>query len=137
MQIVSRPPACSYVLMLLEWFEEPERFILVLERPYPCMDLFDFTEELGGRVDECVARAIMLQVVLAVRHCRDRGVLHRDVKAENLLVQTDNLRIKLIDFGCGDLLRESTYRDYSGGMEYSWSIHLSMMMMVFPPKSRL
>uniref|UniRef100_A0A4W5MK73 non-specific serine/threonine protein kinase n=1 Tax=Hucho hucho TaxID=62062 RepID=A0A4W5MK73_9TELE len=118
MQIVSRPPSCCYVLGLLDWFEEAERFILVLERPYPCMDLFDFIEELGGRVDECLARIIMIQVVLAVRHCRDRGVLHRDVKAENLLVQTDNLRVKLIDFGCGDLLRESSYRDYSGTEEY-------------------
>lgn len=66
---------------------------------------------------------MLLQVVLAVRHCRDRGVLHRDVKAENLLVQTDNLRVKLIDFGCGDLLRESSYRDYSGRtqQENGWS----------------
>ncbi|KAK6310512.1 hypothetical protein J4Q44_G00185670 [Coregonus suidteri] len=118
MQIVSRPPSCCYVLGLLDWFEEAEWFILVLERPYPCMDLFDFIEELGGRVDECLARIIMIQVVLAVRHCRDRGVLHRDVKAENLLVQTDNLQVKLIDFGCGDLLRESSYRDYSGTEEY-------------------
>uniref|UniRef100_A0A674AS74 non-specific serine/threonine protein kinase n=1 Tax=Salmo trutta TaxID=8032 RepID=A0A674AS74_SALTR len=123
MQIVSRPPSCCYVLGLLDWFEEAERFILVLERPYPCMDLFDFIEELGGRVDECLARIIMIQVVLAVRHCRNRGVLHRDVKAENLLVQTDNLRVKLIDFGCGDLLRESSYRDYSGRtqQENGWS----------------
>ncbi|XP_041697729.2 serine/arginine repetitive matrix protein 2 isoform X2 [Coregonus clupeaformis] len=118
MQIVSRPPSCCYVLGLLDWFEEAEWFILVLERPYPCMDLFDFIEELGGRVDECLARIIMIQVVLAVRHCCDRGVLHRDVKAENLLVQTDNLQVKLIDFGCGDLLRESSYRDYSGTEEY-------------------
>lgn len=63
MQIVSRPPSCCYVLGLLDWFEEAERFILVVERPYPCMDLFDFIEELGGRVDECLARIIMIQVM--------------------------------------------------------------------------
>ncbi|XP_041753106.1 serine/threonine-protein kinase pim-3-like [Coregonus clupeaformis] len=118
MQIISRPPSCCYVLGLLEWFEEAEQFILVLERPYPCMDLFNFIEELGGRVDKCLARTIMIQVVLAVRHCCVRGVLHRDIKAENLLVQPDNLWVKLIDFGFGDLLRESSYRDYSGTEEY-------------------
>ena len=114
MQIVSSPPACPYVLQLLEWFQEAEQFILVLERPYPCMDLFDFIEVLGGQMDESLARAVMIQVVLAACHCRERGVLHRDVKVENLLVQTDTLGVKLIDFGCGDLLRTSSYRDYSG-----------------------
>ncbi|XP_046883114.1 serine/threonine-protein kinase pim-2-like [Hypomesus transpacificus] len=118
MQIVSHPPACPYVLQLLEWFQEAERFILVLERPYSCMDLFDFMEVLGGQMDECLARAVMIQVVLATCHCRERGVLHRDVKVENLLVQTDTLKIKLIDFGCGDLLRTSSYRDYSGTEEF-------------------
>ncbi|KAL2097652.1 hypothetical protein ACEWY4_006859 [Coilia grayii] len=118
MQLVSHPPGCPYVLQLLDWFEESNKFILVLERPFPCMDLFEFQGEFGGRLDECLARIIFLQVVHAVLHCYERGVLHRDIKPENLLVQTDTLRVKLIDFGCGDLLRDDDYQDFAGTEEY-------------------
>lgn len=114
MQIVSRPPVCEHVLELVDWFEQPKKFILVLERPTSCMDLYDYCEMMGGKLNEAMARVIMLQVVLAVRHCRDRGVIHRDIKVENLLVQTDTLNVKLIDFGCGDLLREKLFRDFAG-----------------------
>ncbi|XP_029518538.2 serine/threonine-protein kinase pim-3-like [Oncorhynchus nerka] len=119
MQIVSRPPVCEHVLELVDWFEQPRKFILVLERPTSCMDLYDYCETMGGKLNEAMARVIMLQVVLAVRHCRDRGVIHRDIKVENLLVQTDTLNVKLIDFGCGDLLREKLFRDFAGTTEFS------------------
>lgn len=127
MQMVSEPPTCEYVLELIEWFEQPNKFILILERPDPCMDLFDYTEQLGGRMDEGLAREIMQQVVLAVLHCRDRGVLHRDIKVENLLLKTDTLKVKLIDFGCGDLLKDKVYKEFAGeGMgadtECCWSV---------------
>uniref|UniRef100_A0A6Q2Z6W5 non-specific serine/threonine protein kinase n=1 Tax=Esox lucius TaxID=8010 RepID=A0A6Q2Z6W5_ESOLU len=64
---------------------------------------------------EDTARGIIKQAVLA---CRDRGYLHRDVKGENLLLQTDTLQVKLIDFGCCNLLKEDPYLEYSGTVEY-------------------
>ncbi|KAL7833502.1 hypothetical protein AOLI_G00284620 [Acnodon oligacanthus] len=39
MQIMSQPPICKNVVQLIEWFDEPQRYILILERPDPCMDL--------------------------------------------------------------------------------------------------
>ncbi|KAL0162178.1 hypothetical protein M9458_041574, partial [Cirrhinus mrigala] len=46
--------------------------------------------------------------------CCLRGVLHRDVKLENLLINRETSEVKLIDFGCGDILRMSPYRSYQG-----------------------
>ncbi|KAG9347849.1 hypothetical protein JZ751_003865 [Albula glossodonta] len=114
LEMVCRPPACSHVIQLLDWFEEPDRVILVLELPSPCLDVSKFTKQLGGYMEESLAQVIMQQVVQATKHCRDRGVLHRDIKSKNLLIQTDDLHVKLIDFGCGDLLKEAPYKQFAG-----------------------
>ncbi|XP_076839278.1 uncharacterized protein LOC143484444 [Brachyhypopomus gauderio] len=118
MKMVCRPPRCQHIVKLLDWYEYRYCFILILERPVPCMDLFGFLDLYQRQLPEPLARRIMRQVVQAVLHCRDRGVLHRDIKEENLLVNTDTLDVKLIDFGCGDLLKTEPYRRFEGTMVY-------------------
>uniref|UniRef100_A0A8C2ATE2 non-specific serine/threonine protein kinase n=1 Tax=Cyprinus carpio TaxID=7962 RepID=A0A8C2ATE2_CYPCA len=44
---VSSAPVCPSVLKLLEWFDHPGRYVLILERPDPCQDLHRFCEENG------------------------------------------------------------------------------------------
>ncbi|XP_017305929.1 probable serine/threonine-protein kinase MARK-A [Ictalurus punctatus] len=114
LRMVSRPPCCSNIVALLEWFDMPAQVVLVLERPIPCMNLKEFTKLQNGCLSEAQTRDIMLQVIQAARHCCDRGVLHRDIKAQNLLINTDTLQVKLIDFGCGDLLKDTPYKKYAG-----------------------
>ncbi|XP_062863401.1 serine/threonine-protein kinase pim-1-like isoform X2 [Trichomycterus rosablanca] len=116
MLMVSNPPRCEHVLELLEWFDTPEYYVLILERPDPCMDLLQYRG--NGPLSEPLAQVIMWQVVLAARHCCDRGVLHRDIKEENLLINWERLEVKLIDFGCGELLKSTPYKTYSGTMLY-------------------
>ncbi|XP_036439778.1 serine/threonine-protein kinase pim-2-like [Colossoma macropomum] len=118
MQIMSQPPVCKNIVQLIEWFDEPQRYILILERPDPCMDLESLLKNLGNCMDEDVARAVMVQAVKAVSQCSKRGVLHRDVKGENLLINTDTLVVKLIDFGCGDLIKKTPYDRYAGTFRY-------------------
>ncbi|KAK2849816.1 hypothetical protein Q7C36_008599 [Tachysurus vachellii] len=114
MKMVYKPFGCDNVLELLEWFEMSDCYILVLEQPSHCMGLHEFCKHHKGRLSEPLARQIMHQVVQAARHCCDCGVFHGDIKAENLLINTDTLDVKLKDFGCGDLLKDTPYTRYAG-----------------------
>ncbi|XP_051726230.1 serine/threonine-protein kinase pim-1-like [Ctenopharyngodon idella] len=116
--LANKGPSVPQIVQLLEWQDQLGFYIMVLERPSPCEDLFDFLQHHGGILSENLARLIMWQVVQAAHMCCRRGVLHRDIKLENLLVNKDTLEVKLTDFGCGDLLKTSAYKTFWGTQMY-------------------
>ena len=104
------------VIKLIAWFELSDCFIIVMERPENVKDLFDYVSE-RKMVPEVEARQLFRQVVEIVRQCHIAGVVHRDIKDENLLITTDRYgrkRVKLIDFGSGAFLKDAIYTDFDG-----------------------
>ena len=100
------------VIKILDWFEMPESFFIVMER---CkgQDLFDFISEHGA-LKEAQARILFKQLLDTVLMCHNNGVLHRDIKDENILIDAANNKIKLIDFGSGTYLHDGVYNDFEG-----------------------
>ncbi|XP_053544765.1 MAP/microtubule affinity-regulating kinase 4 isoform X3 [Bombina bombina] len=60
-------------------------------------EVFDYLVS-HGRMKEKEARAKFRQIVSAVHYCHQKNIVHRDLKAENLLLDSD-ANIKIADFG--------------------------------------
>nr|VWO94865.1 Non-specific serine/threonine protein kinase (EC [Ganoderma boninense] len=60
-------------------------------------ELFDYLAE-KGRLNEEETRVLFGQLCLAVAYVHDKGIVHRDLKLENVLLD-ERCRVKLGDFG--------------------------------------
>ncbi|XP_030330252.1 serine/threonine-protein kinase pim-1-like [Strigops habroptila] len=108
---------CSAIIQLFDWFELPDCFLLVLERPDPSQDLSGFIEEWRF-LPEDLARGIFMQVLVAVRPCHGCSVLHRDIKPKTIILNLATGEVKLTDFRCSTLLRVAVYTKFSGTSVY-------------------
>jgi len=61
--------------------------------------------ETGCRIDEAVVTAI--QIAEGLAHAHERGIVHRDVKPENVIVGTDG-RARIMDFGLAKVAGQKT-----------------------------
>uniref|UniRef100_A0A0E0K169 [RNA-polymerase]-subunit kinase n=1 Tax=Oryza punctata TaxID=4537 RepID=A0A0E0K169_ORYPU len=71
---------------------------LYLVFEYMDHDLAGLAATPGLRFTEPQVKCFMAQILAGLRHCHDRGVLHRDIKGANLLIDGNGV-LKIADFG--------------------------------------
>ncbi|VEL34882.1 unnamed protein product, partial [Protopolystoma xenopodis] len=110
----------------LDVFDLGQSWIIIMDRvsDWTC-DMFDFIGE-RGTLPEPEAAFYFYQLAGILLSCHEVGVLHRDIKDENILINRRNNELVLIDFGSGALLQNGLYNEFDGTRVYcppEWILH--------------
>ncbi|CAR27740.1 hypothetical protein ZYGR_0N02260 [Zygosaccharomyces rouxii] len=107
------------ILTLIDFFEDDDYYYI--ETPVHgetgCIDLFDLIE-LKTNMTEYEAKLIFRQVVSAIRHLHSQGIVHRDIKDENVVVDSKGF-VKLIDFGSAAYVKSGPFDVFVGTIDYA------------------
>ena len=123
------------VIKLIEYFELPEYlqlpecFVLIMERMLTSevqpngreikfaspnvKDLFQFIY-CSGPLKDHLSNKIFRQIIVAIQEMHAAGVLHRDIKSENILIDFETHDVKIIDFGGGARFHDGVYTRHRG-----------------------
>ena len=118
LQLLQKVQSVPGVIRLYDFFERRDSFVYILERPLRAKDMFDHITDMGSLTEE-VAREFFRSIINTVIKCHRLGVTHRDIKDENILIDLDTGRLRLIDFGSGAFVQEEQFTDFDGTRVYS------------------
>lgn len=118
MATISKEPH-ENILTLLDFFEDDDYYYI--ETPVHgetgSIDLFDLIE-FKTNMTEIEAKLLFKQVVSGVKHLHDQGIVHRDIKDENIIVDSQGF-VKIIDFGSAAYVKSGPFDVFVGTIDYA------------------
>jgi casein kinase II subunit alpha len=69
--------------------------------------VFDYIHEKSFReyardLPDHLVRWYMYQLLIAVQACHEKGIMHRDIKTHNIIINPETRELRLIDFGLAE-----------------------------------
>ena len=90
------------VTKILETFES-EKYMLIIMEYISGGNLQSFVKK-RRKLCEKTAKILFRQIIEGIKYIHSRGIVHRDIKLENILIDLNNI-IKICDFGVGKLIK--------------------------------
>jgi calcium-dependent protein kinase len=93
------------IIKLLDIFENSDNYFIVFEY-MEGKDLFDYIQKRNFLLPETRVKHLVCQLITATRYIHDFGIVHRDLKLENIMMSdvTNNAKPKLVDFGLARII---------------------------------
>ena len=113
------------VIRLITFHQTGDCVYYVMEHNEHFCDLFDHTPNKEGFKEHQV-RNMFNQLLKIITACHNEGIVHRDIKDENILINKETDKLTLIDFGSSAIIKEDFFTDYSGTRVYAppeWILH--------------
>lgn len=82
-------------------------------------ELYTRLDRRQAALPEAECKMLVYQLCQALLYCHDEGVVHRDVKLENILIEKGSSRLKLCDFGLATNMQKDLLKDYCGSIYYT------------------
>jgi len=111
LKMLNLPPHVG-ILPLYEVLEDDAHYFVVMEKANGGSLLSSLVEECpDGVMPELVVKRLMREILSAIAHLHQQGILHKDIKADNLVVEVNDeptspggkiRTVKLIDFDLSD-----------------------------------
>jgi protein kinase A len=94
----------SFIVKLVKCMRDSAQIYLLMEL-VPGGELFKVLQKMGKRMQETVAQFYVGCVVLALQHMHSKGIVYRDLKPENVVLDSMGYA-KVTDLGCAKQLQE-------------------------------
>ncbi|KAG6580175.1 CMGC/CDK protein kinase [Phytophthora cinnamomi] len=104
--VLAKCRGAAHVVQLLEAVERNDKLFLVLEYMDSDLETLIGATESAPSLDVAQVKAYLRMLLLGVQELHSRGVLHRDLKPNNLLLSKTQHVAKITDFGMATLVED-------------------------------
>lgn len=107
--ILKKLPRNEYILRLYEIYEDNQELILIFEY-LPEGDLYAKLKE-KHKFSELEISLILSQIIKGLDFLHQNGVMHRDIKLDNILISemSPRIRLKIADFSLAEFIDENNH----------------------------
>ncbi|CAD5113121.1 DgyrCDS2311 [Dimorphilus gyrociliatus] len=113
------------IVHALEAYESEKYFELIMKKHGNGMDMFELIEQASSYskhnsgLEEPLAAFMFRQIASGVAYLHEKNIVHRDIKDENIIVDTAAWTLQIIDFGSAATIADGkTFGSFCGTVEY-------------------
>ncbi|KAJ3567030.1 hypothetical protein NP233_g6623 [Leucocoprinus birnbaumii] len=105
-QALRAAKGCKWIVELV-YFQAAQEQALIALSYLPGGDMHSYWERSGFCLDLKTAQFYTAQLILAIHDLHSRGIIHRDIKLENMMLDAHR-NLKLVDFGLAQVFNHVT-----------------------------